>query len=347
MRLKRKFYNQIYRTMLCIEIETPGLLSTIQDLGRFGYQRYGMPVSGAMDSQSLRLANLLVGNDPGAAGIEATLMGPTLRFSASTRISLCGSGMQGMINDSVVPSYRALEVKEGDVLHFVGQESGCRMYIALAGGVDVPVVMGSRSTFLRAGIGGHEGRALRKGDVLPLGTSAGGGDTQYSDPQPEVAGSRLPVVPPEQLPLDPPDEVSMVRPELIPDYQSKEPIRIIPGPEVHRLASKGVISLLTTEYRVSVNSDRMGYRLEGEAISLSTPTADIISAGIAMGTIQVTGNGQPIILMADRQTTGGYVRAAVVASVDLGRVAQLRPGDTVTFAEISQEEARELFRTQQ
>lgn len=302
--------------MTSIKIESPGLLSTIQDLGRFGYQRYGMPVSGAMDSHSLRLANLLVGNDPGAAGIEATLAGPTLRFSAATRIALCGSGMRGMINESSVPCYQALEIKEGDLLHFVGQESGCRMYIAFAGGVDVPLVMGSRSTFLRAGIGGHEGRALRKGDVLPLGTAARGGNTQDADMQ-------------------------------IPDYQSTEPIRIIPGPEVSRLASNGVISLLTTEYRVSVNSDRMGYRLEGEPISLSTPTADIISAGIAMGTIQVTGNGQPIILMADRQTTGGYARAAVVASADLGRVAQLRPGDTVTFAEISQEEARRLYRQQE
>ena len=317
-------------TMANITIESPGLLSTIQDLGRFGYQRYGMPVSGAMDSHCLRLANLLVGNAPDAAGIEATLVGPTLRFSASTRIALCGAGMRGMINDSEAPCCQALEVREGDVLHFVGQESGCRMYIAFAGGVDVPVVMGSRSTFLRAGIGGHEGRALRKGDVLSLGCAGRGENPKNADLQHAGAGSRLPVVPPEQIPRAFP-----------------EPIRIIPGPEVHRLASKGVISLLTTEYRVSEHSDRMGYRLEGEPVSLNTPTADIISAGIAMGTIQVTGNGQPIILMADRQTTGGYVRAAVVASADLGRVAQLRPGDTVTFAEISPEEARELFRTQQ
>jgi antagonist of KipI len=297
-----------------IHIESPGLLSTIQDLGRFGYQRYGMPVSGAMDSHCLRLANLLVGNAPDAAGIEATLMGPTLRFSAGTRVALCGAGMQGMINDSQVPCYQALEVKGGDLLHFVGQESGCRMYIAFAGGVDVPLVMGSRSTYLRAGIGGHEGRALRKGDVLPLGNAV------------------------------PPAEPPTALPEQIPDYLSNAPIRIIPGPEVSRLASKGVISLLTSEYQVSGHSDRMGYRLEGEPIGLNTPSADIISAGIAMGTIQVPGNGQPIILMADRQTTGGYVRAAVVASVDLGRVAQLRPGDTVTFAEISPEEARRLCR---
>lgn len=329
--------NKPKHQMSGIKIESPGLLSTIQDLGRYGYQRYGMPVSGAMDGFALGLANRLVGNKPDAAGIEATLMGPSIRFLAGGLIALCGSGMQGVVDGSAIASCQAFAVEEGDLLHFEPLPQGCRMYVAFAGGVDVPPVMGSRSTCLRAGIGGHKGRALRKGDVLSLGRT-----TTRQERKTELLRSGKTQAAARTEKRIPPELIAAAGyGDSVGGYG--DPIRIIPGPEVGRLDSKGVISLLSTEYRVSGQSDRMGYRLEGDEVSLRTPTADIISAGIAMGTIQVTGSGQPIIMMADRQTTGGYARVAVVASVDLGRVAQLRPGDAVSFEEISAEEARRLY----
>lgn len=300
--------------MAYIIIEKPGLLSTVQDLGRLGYQRYGMPVAGAMDGFSMQLANYLVGNEPGAAVIEATLMGPEIRFTSSGVVAFCGSGMQGFLNDKDVDTFRTFRVGQGDLLHFKLKSHGCRMYIAFAGGLDVPVVMGSKSTYMRSGTGGFHGRALKEGDEIPLGQT------------------------PEKCPI------KEIPASLLPDYAKKDPIRIIPGPEIRRLSKEGLISLLTTPYRVGDQSDRMGYRLEGEKINLNNGAHDIISSGVCTGTLQLPGSGQPIMLMADHQTTGGYMRMAVVASVDLTRAAQLRAGDTIGFAEISVAKARELLR---
>ncbi|OFY43585.1 MAG: hypothetical protein A2X18_06015 [Bacteroidetes bacterium GWF2_40_14] len=301
-----------------IVIEKAGLLSTIQDCGRVGYQRFGMPVSGAMDVYSLQLANIIVGNEPGAAAIEATLLGPEIIFSSDTVFAVCGSGMTPSVNGNAVPMYTATSVNGGDKLAFSALCYGCRAYIAFAGGLDVPLVMGSRSTYLRAKIGGLNGGALVAGDSIPLGRVN------------STTGKAKPHLPEF----------------LIPDYQSHKPIRIIPGPEVKRLGFDGIRTLLTSEYQITPQSDRMGIRLSGPAIQIKTGEGsagghDIISAGISRGTIQLPGNGQPIILMADRQTTGGYVRIANVASADLTRVAQLRPGDKIRFQEISIERAQE------
>lgn len=300
--------------MASIVIGSPGLLSTVQDGGRYGYQRFGMPVSGAMDAYSLQLANLLVGNGTDAAGIEATLTGPDISFQQDGVIAICGADMQPAINGRAIESYKAIRVGHADRLSFGRLVSGCRTYIAFAGGLDVPVVMGSRSTYLRAGLGGWHGRPLQEGDRLPLGKSIR--NMQH---------------------LKLPDS-------LLPSYNKMEAVRIIPGPETGFLSSEGVVRLLTTTYGVSPQSDRMGYRLEGEAVKLQRPGSDIISSGIASGTIQLTGSGQPIILMADHQTTGGYARIAVVSSVDLTRVAQLRPGDEIRFSEISVEQSQRLLR---
>ncbi len=304
-----------------IIIEKAGLLSTIQDCGRVGYQRFGMPVSGAMDVYSLQLANIIVGNEPGAAAIEATLLGPEIIFPADTVFSVCGSGMSPSVNGNAVPMYVAIDVKGGDKLTFSALSYGCRAYIAFAGGLDVPVVMGSRSTYMRAKIGGLNGRALVAGDRIQLG---------QVNP---ITGMRKPYLPEF----------------LIPDYQSEQPGRIIPGPEVKRLDFDGIRTLLTSEFQITGQSDRMGIRLSGPAIQIKTGEGsagghDIISAGISPGTIQLPGNGQPIILMADRQTTGGYARIANVASVDFTRVAQLRPGNKIRFQEISIEKAQEEFK---
>ena len=300
-----------------ITIESAGLLSTIQDAGRYGYQRYGMPVSGAMDLYSLQLANLLVGNLPGEACIEATFTGPSIRFGSSAKIAVCGADMQPYVNEQQVHNYSVIEVKSGDLLHFDGLRSGCRAYLAFAGGINIPLVMGSKSTNMRAGIGGFNGRALKNRDVLEFGHSYG----------------KL--------------QIYAIPDELLVNYDSEEPLRIIPGPEIKMFGFDAIQNLLTTSYAVTPQSDRMGYRLQGEPLKHAEGNADIISSGIPMGTIQVPGNGQPIIMMADRQTTGGYARMAVVASVDLTRIAQLKPGNNIRFCEIRVEEAQHLFAKRQ
>jgi antagonist of KipI len=305
------------QAMASIIIESPGLLSTVQDTGRYGYQRYGMPVSGAMDVLSLQIANLLVGNKPDAAGIEATITGPSIRFTASGFVAVCGADMGARINNMPLEPYMAHAVKADDLLGFGSLQRGCRAYIAFSGGLDVPKVMGSRSTCLPAAVGGHHGRPLQSGDSIPLGKS------RHKIPR---------IIIPE---------------ELISASNKAMPFRIIPGPEVNYLASAGVVSLLTSTYTVSEQSNRMGYRLDGQHVMLSRPGGSIISCGIAPGTIQITGSGQPIILMADRQTTGGYARVAVIASVDMSRLAQLRPGDPLKFEEVSISQAQKLLMQRQ
>jgi antagonist of KipI len=300
--------------MAALYIQSAGLFTTIQDAGRMGYQRFGMPVSGAMDLFSLQLANRLVGNPPHAAAIEATLNGPEIQFSDYCALAICGADMQPCINHQPVPLNMTIGVKNGDRLTFAGLKTGCRAYIAFSGGIDVPVVMGSRSTFARAAIGGMEGRALRAGDVLQLGERRG-----------ELIKKNLPA-------------------SLIPGYRSVQSIRIIPGPESKRLDFEGMRRFLSLPYKVTQYSDRMGMRLSGEPITCSNGAYDIISAGISMGTIQLPGNGEPIILMADRQTTGGYARIACVINVDLTLVAQLKPDDQIFFCQISLLQAQEIYR---
>jgi len=333
-----------------IIIEKGGMLTTIQDCGRHGYQRYGMPVSGAMDLQALLTANTLVGNNsgipshtgnssgnpshtgniPGAAALEATLVGPEILFRGScesassdnfpqtlidnfhpttlcTIIAITGADMQPCINGRPIEMYRPVKVNSGDRLTFTGLKNGCRTYIAFAGGLDVPMVMGSRSTYLRAKIGGLEGRPLKAGDVIPLGSFT---NLAGNNSSPKITG-------------------------IIPDYQTKRPIQIIPGPEIQRLDFEGIRTFLTTEYTVSANSDRMGLRLDGQPIHIKGAEGhDIISAGVSFGTIQLPGNGLPIILMSDRQTTGGYARIANILTEELPRVAQLKPGDKINFASV-------------
>ena len=312
--------------MATVIVHTAGLLTTVQDRGRYGYQRYGMPVSGAMDVFSLEIANLLVGNDPGDACLEATISGPELEFTGATWIAITGADMDPYLNGQGIPMNTAVDVRPGDRLGFRGLRSGCRTYIAFAGGIAVPPVMGSRSTYLRAAIGGFQGRALMPGDELPLGGFE---------------------------PLSPPGELSMASarrkprlkklPEgLIREYKHEQTIRIISGPEAHYFGIAGLRSFLSTEYTVTAQSDRMGYRLSGEPIKHKDGMTNIISAGISIGTVQVPGDGQPIILMADRQTSGGYARIANVISADLTLLAQMRPGDKVNFKETNVDMAQQL-----
>jgi len=303
--------------MATVIVHTAGLLTTVQDRGRYGYQRYGMPVSGAMDVFSLELANLLVGNDPGDACLEATISGPELEFTGETWIAITGADMDPHLNSQGIHMNTAINVRPGDRLVFRGLRSGCRSYIAFAGGIAVPPVMGSRSTYLRAGIGGFQGRALMPGDELPLGELE-----SLSPPGRLSNGSAIRKPRLKKLP-----EV------LIPEYKHEQTIRIISGPEAHYFEIQGLRSFLSTEYTVTAQSDRMGYRLSGEPIKHKGGMTNIISAGISLGTVQVPGDGQPIILMADCQTSGGYARIANVIAADLTLIAQMRPADKIRFKE--------------
>jgi antagonist of KipI len=296
-----------------IHIQKAGLLTTVQDLGRVGFQQYGMPVSGAMDSYSLKLANSLVGNHLNEACLEITAIGPAIEFDSDTFIAICGADMQAQINGNEIEMYKTIEVKRGDVLSFKGLKKGFRTYIAFAGGIDVPVVMGSKSTYLRGKMGGFKGRALKNGDRLQLGIST-------SKP-----------------------EIKQISNEHIPEYKKSFTARIIPGPESNYFTVQALSDFLKSEYVLSNHCDRMGYRLTGKTIYHKT-TPEIISSGIAFGTIQIPPNGEPIIMMADRQTTGGYPRIATIISNDLPYVAQLQAGDKIRFKEIRLDEAHLLMR---
>ena len=301
-----------------LKIIQPGMLSTIQDRGRYGYQRFGMPTAGAMDTFALRAANALLGNDDNAACIEATVLGPRIELLADTRIAITGSNVSPRLDGEPIPMWQSVIVKEGSRLEFRGPSDGMRAYLAVAGGIDVPLTMGSRATYIKAAIGGVDGRPLRAGDVL----------NAFGD------GSDLP-----------PSSADFP-PESIPKYGSSHELRVVLGPQDAAFTQAGIATFLSATYTVSINSDRMGYRLEGAPIE-HTDGPDVISDGTPLGGIQVPGDGQPIILLADRGTTGGYTKIATVISTDLSKVAQAMPGHTVTFKAVSVEEAQEIHRRQE
>lgn len=289
-----------------IEILSGGMLTTVQDSGRYGYQQFGVTVSGSMDVYHHNLANILVGNKPGCEVLECTILPPSLRFTSDNIFALCGAPVDGTLAGEPLRMDKAYLAHAGDELRLTAALRGCRTYIAFAGGLDVPAVMGSKSTFLKGALGGFEGRALQTGDCIG-----------FSCPK-----SELPNLPYREI-----------HESMIHDFAPEQRIRIIPGPQLDAFSGEGMSALLGTPYTVTQNADRMGYRLEGARI-LHAPDQDgnIISDAITKGAVQVPGHGQPIIMMADRQTTGGYAKAGHVISVDLPRVAQLRPGDVIRFA---------------
>jgi len=302
---------------VALEVLEPGLLTTVQDLGRYGYERYGVPVSGAMDQFALRAANLLVGNPPHAAALEITLAGPTLRATDKCLIAVTGADLSLRVNDWEMPPWMAIFVRQGWTITFGDRKSGCRAYLAVAGGIDVMPIMGSRSTYLSGGFGGVEGRALRQGDVIPVGV--------VPFHLPERAGRSFPS-------------------NLVPDYSDAPEIHVVLGPQDDYFTDEGMATFLSGEYQVGPTSDRMGYRLQGPEIA-HKGRADIISDGIPLGAVQVPANRQPIVMMADRQTTGGYPKIATVISADIPLLAQCLPGQsTVRFEAIGVEEAQSRYR---
>jgi antagonist of KipI len=305
-----------------------GLQTTIQDLGRPAHQHAGIPGSGAMDTIACRAANLLVGNDEQAAVLEAALIGPTIVVERPTLIALTGADLSASIDDTPLPRWRPVHVPGGSTLRFGRAVVGCRAYIGVAGGIDVPPVFGSRSTYLRAGFGGFEGRALRAGDRLRLG-AVPMRSRRIADALPVVDGR--PAVARWSLSTT-----------LRPPYSESPTVRLLDGAHLALLDTASREALFETHFRVSSSSDRMGYRLERAALSLESPT-ELLSEGVTFGTVQLPPGGAPIILMADRQTTGGYPRVGEVASIDLPLVAQLKPGDTLRFRRASVDDAQRLL----
>ncbi len=291
----------------------PGLLTTIQDNGRFGYQAFGVPPSGVMDERAFHIANLLVGNDKNEAVIEATMMGPEIYFEEDNLIAVTGAEATPYLNGRSMTRYYAFLAKKGEVLTFGPRKSGCRIYIAFHGGLDIEPVMGSCSTYLRGKFGGFCGRCLEKGDRIA-----------FKNPQKSLEGYGFRFTEKESYPAN---EVTL---------------RVVMGPQDHMFTQKGIHRFLTSSYEILADSDRMGYRLQGEKIEHAVD-GNIISDGIAFGAVQVPTNGQPIVMMADRQGVGGYTKIANVISVDLPVLAQCIPGMKVRFCQVSLEEAQKLY----
>lgn len=301
---------------MSITVLNPGLLTTVQDQGRVGYQQFGVSVSGVMDPRSAALANILAGNAQGDAVLECTMMGPQLRFDRTNVIAITGGDLGPTLDGKPVSSYQAVAVRAGQVLKFTAPRAGCRCFIAFAGGLDIPVTMGSRSTYMKAKIGGFQGRKLEKGDVI---------------------GFRAPAETLKRM------EDRVLRPEFAP--KPVYTLRVVLGPQDDAFTDAGIGTFLSGTYTVTPEFDRMGCRLDGPVIA-HKETGDIISDGIAFGAVQVPSSGTPIIMLGDRQTTGGYTKIATVITADFRILAQLKSGDKVQFVKVPVEYAQGLLLAQ-
>lgn len=294
-------------------IETPGIYTTVQDAGRFGYEQFGVSPAGPMDRRAFDIANLLVGNDTEEAELEMTFLGAGIRFTAPAVIALTGADMKPALNGNPLCMYRAVSVSAGDVLSMQAAQGGCRTYLAVAGGLDIPLLMGSRSTLVKNGIGGLDGRPLKKGDEVRFRKSIAVVENQQAHRmQAERKATGICEV------------------------------RVLMGPQDDCFTGKGKADFLNGTYKVTGDSDRMGYRLEGPVLEHVTD-GNIISDGIVMGSIQVPSAGQPIVMMADCQSIGGYTKIATVISVDLPLIGQCSAGDEIRFTAVDIEEAQRLY----
>jgi len=301
-----------------VVVERAGFLSSVQDIGRTGFRQFGVSTSGALDPFALRVANLLVGNDQSAAGLEITLGGLQLRFENERVVAWCGGEFDVRVGAKSLPPGHAARVHAGEEVKFGRSQIGCRCWLAIAGGVDVGVVLGSCSTDLRAQFGGFEGRTLRDGDELPLGTRPGS--------SPPVTGFSTWTAPHDWA-----------------SPAKRHPtLRFIPGVHWNRFNAPTLQRLTSEPFTVSPDSDRMGVRLDGPELQ-RMDNVDLISEAVAPGTIQVPPSGKPILLLGDCQTIGGYPKIAHVISVDLGVAAQLRAGDHVRFSEVSLADAHRVL----
>lgn len=297
-----------------VKVTSGGLSTTVQDLGRLGRYAIGMPPSGAMDQYSYRVGNLLVGNDEGAAAFEATYIGPTLQFTDERLVAVTGGTASVTLNGQPAPTWEAFAVSSDDVLAFGMITSGARPYIAISGGVDVPVYLGSRSTYTLIGLGGFEGRKLADGDDLPLGAANGAGSV----------GARVPD-------------------DLIPQFDADIELRTVVGLCSYRLTKEALEGFLSTPWKITKDADRVGYRLRGgeldfvqrkQPFGAGSDAANVVDLGYPMGSIQVPGGDEPIVLLVDAVTGGGYATIGTVVSVDRDLFGQARTGDTVHFRSV-------------
>jgi antagonist of KipI len=302
---------------MTLEIIESGFLTTIQDTGRKGFEHYGVPISGGMDRFALMAANRLVENPLDAAVLEFIADGPVLYAWDDCVIALTGGAFDLKVNKNEVPAWSSVRVRAGSFIQIGSKGSFMWGFLAFRGGIQTPVVMKSRSTYLRGKFGGLDGRTLQKGDYLPV--------PELDRLGPLYAGR---------------DFMAAKRP----DYQTHPILRVVMGPQADAFTSEGLNTFLNKEYRLSTAADRMGYRLEGPPIEHRGP-ADILSDGITAGSIQVPANGQPMVMMSDSQTTGGYTKIATVITVDLPVLAQCQPGTSrIRFQAIPVDEAQELYR---
>ncbi|WP_408957792.1 biotin-dependent carboxyltransferase family protein [Natrinema sp. 74] len=302
-----------------IDIEEGGIATTVQDLGRSGHYHIGMPPSGAMDRYAHTVANYLVGNDADAATVEMTYQGVTATFQEDAVIAITGADMSPSVNGDPIGTWETVAIDAGDELELSFATEGARAYLAVAGGIDVPDVMGSGSTYTLVGIGGHEGRALEAGDELAIGDSTDGGD--------ELVGTRL-------------DD------EYVPEYAAEETVRVVLGLTDYRLTEEARETLCEAEWTVSSEADRVGYRLEGpdlefeereQPFGAGTGPSNVVDLGYPIGSIQVP--NQPIVLMQDAVTGGGYATVGTVISVDRGLLAQRQTHDSVYFEAVDVDDA--------
>ena len=288
--------------MKLFRIVKPGFFTTVQDLGRFGYLEFGVPLSGAMDEFSIRVANMLVRNDQGDACLEVTMLGPELEAVRDTLIAVAGD-IAFQINGHEAEMWQTIRVKNGDTILFGKVKTGCRAYLAVRGGIDVPTVLGSRSTYVRGEMGGMQGRPLKAEDYIE------GFDTSHSV-----------------------DQLLSLPKEFIPDFGAQINADVLLGPQQESFTQEGIETFLSNSYNVTIESDRMGYRLNGSIIQRNEQV-DTISDAILPGSVQVPANGKPIVTMLDAQTTGGYPKMATVVSPDLHVLGQAKPGDNISFHE--------------
>jgi biotin-dependent carboxylase-like uncharacterized protein len=305
-----------------IRVRQPGLLTTVQDTGRFGEYAIGMPPSGAMDVFSYQVGNYLVGNEDGAAGLEMTYLGPELEFTESAVIAITGAEMPPKINGEEAPTWEVIAVEAGDVLSFDYLKSGARSYLAVAGGIDVPIFMHSRATYTLIGLGGLEGRALQEGDELEVGEGE-----------------------------DRSDRVGMaVDEDHVPAYSKETELRVIIGLASYRLTEESMEEFLNTTWTVTPDADRVGYRYKGGELKFvereqpagaGADPANVVDFGYPIGSIQVPGGVEPIVLMNDAVTGGGYATIGTVVSADRDRLAQTKTNDKTRFRSVDLEEALE------
>lgn len=314
---------------MSISVLNSGLLTTIQDRGRYGYEKYGIIVSGAMDQYSMRIANILVGNEENEGVFEITLIGPSLKIKKGNLISITGADISPTINEKKVSMWRPIYLNEDCILKFGKCVSGCRAYIAISGGIDVPVIMGSKSTYLRCKIGGQDGRKIKKGDVINIGK------------KPSMSLELI----------DKLKEINTKKSFVYTKWYAKGlninnnfpvDIRVFEDMQFKNIKEESIKEFFTKPFIIDSKSDRMGYRLNGPKIELNEKI-EMISGEVSIGTIQIPPDGNPIILLADRATAGGYPKIAHVTLYDIPKLVQLKASDKIVFKKVTLKEAEELY----